>query len=68
MPWTFYLIWLTTLALAGVALYSCTEAASVEDEPEAIAQFPPGERQSQFDAEWDDEKRDWIYGKRVDDA
>jgi hypothetical protein len=33
-----------------------------------IAQFRPGERQGRFDAEWDDEKRDWIFGKRVDDA
>jgi hypothetical protein len=33
-----------------------------------IEQFRPGERQVQFEAEWNDEKGDWIFGKRVDDA
>jgi hypothetical protein len=39
-----------------------------DQEPEVIAQFPPGERQAQFEAEWNDEKGVWIFGKRVDDA
>ena len=39
-----------------------------EDEPEVIAQFRPGECQVRFEAEWDDEKENWIFGKRVDDA
>jgi hypothetical protein len=39
-----------------------------EDEPAVIEQFRPGERQVRFEAEWNDEKGDWIFGKRVDDA
>jgi hypothetical protein len=39
-----------------------------EDEPGVIEQFRPGERQARFDAEWDPEQEDWIFGKRVDDA
>jgi hypothetical protein len=39
-----------------------------EDEPGVIEQFRPGERQVRFEAEWDDEKGDWTFGKRVDDA
>ena len=39
-----------------------------EDEPGVIEQFRPGERQVRFEAEWNDEKGDWIFGKRVDDA
>jgi hypothetical protein len=39
-----------------------------EDEPGVIKQFRPGERQVRFEAVWDDEKGDWIFGKRVDDA
>jgi hypothetical protein len=39
-----------------------------EDEPGVIEQFRPGECQVRFEAEWNDEKRDWIFGKRVDDA
>jgi hypothetical protein len=39
-----------------------------EDEPGDIEQFRPGECQARFEAEWDDEKGDWIFGKRVDDA
>jgi hypothetical protein len=39
-----------------------------EDEPSVIEQFRPGERQVRFEAEWNDEKGDWIFGKRVDDA
>jgi hypothetical protein len=38
------------------------------DESEVIAQFRPGECQARFEAEWDDEKADWMFGKRVDDA
>jgi hypothetical protein len=39
-----------------------------EDEPGVIEQFRPGECQVRFEAEWNDEKGDWIFGKRVDDA
>jgi hypothetical protein len=39
-----------------------------EDEPGVIEQFRPGESQARFEAEWDDETGDWIFGKRVDDA
>jgi hypothetical protein len=39
-----------------------------DNEPEVVAQFRPGERQARFEAERDDEKGDWIFGKRVDDA
>jgi hypothetical protein len=39
-----------------------------EDEPGVIDQFRPGENQARFEAEWDAEKGDWIFGKRVDDA
>jgi hypothetical protein len=39
-----------------------------EDEPVVIEQFRLGERQVRFEAEWDDEKWDWIFGMRVDDA
>jgi hypothetical protein len=39
-----------------------------EDEPGVIEQFRPGEPQARFEAEWNDEKEDWIFGKRVDDA
>jgi hypothetical protein len=39
-----------------------------EDEIGVIEQFRPGELQARFEAEWDDESRDWIFGKRVDDA
>jgi hypothetical protein len=38
------------------------------DEPEVIAQFRPGECRARFEAEWDDESGNWIFGKRVDDA
>jgi hypothetical protein len=39
-----------------------------EDEPSVIEQFRPGECQARFEAEWDDQKGDWIFGERVDDA
>jgi hypothetical protein len=39
-----------------------------EDEIGVIEQFRPGELQARFEAEWDDKKGDWIFGKRVDDA
>jgi hypothetical protein len=39
-----------------------------EDEIGVIEQFRPGELQARFEAEWDDEAGDWIFGKRVDDA
>jgi hypothetical protein len=35
---------------------------------DVLEQFRPGERQARFEAEWDDEKGDWIFGKRVDEA
>ena len=39
-----------------------------EDEPSVIEQFRLGENQARFEAEWDDESGNWIFGKRVDDA
>jgi hypothetical protein len=39
-----------------------------EDEPGVIEQFRPGECQARFEAKWDDESGNWIFGKRVDDA
>jgi hypothetical protein len=39
-----------------------------EKEPGVIDQFRPGEHQARFDAEWDYETGNWIFGKRVDDA
>jgi hypothetical protein len=39
-----------------------------EDEPGVIEQFRLGENQARFEAEWDDETGNWIFGKRVDDA
>jgi hypothetical protein len=39
-----------------------------EDEPGVIEQFRPGVCQVRFEAEWDDEKGDWIFGRRVNDA
>jgi hypothetical protein len=39
-----------------------------EDEPGLIEQFRAGERQVRFEAEWNDETGDWIFGNRVDDA
>ena len=39
-----------------------------QDEPEVIAQFRPGESQARFEAEWNDETGDWIFGKRVLDG
>ena len=39
-----------------------------EDEPAVIEQFRPGERQGRFEAGWNEETGDWIFGRRVDDA
>jgi hypothetical protein len=39
-----------------------------EDEPSVIKQFRPGEHQARFEAVWNYEKGDWIFGKRVADA
>jgi hypothetical protein len=39
-----------------------------EDEPGVIEQFRQGENRARFEAEWNDETGDWIFGKRVDDA
>jgi hypothetical protein len=39
-----------------------------QDEPGVIAQFGPGELQARFEAEWDDESGNWIFGKRVLDG
>jgi hypothetical protein len=39
-----------------------------ENEPEVIAQFHPGEWRARFEAEWDDETENWIFGKRVADV
>jgi hypothetical protein len=38
------------------------------DEPGVIQQFRPGECLVRFEAEWNDEKGDWLFGKRVHDA
>jgi hypothetical protein len=39
-----------------------------EDEPSVIEQFRPGEHRARFEAVWDYETGNWIFGKRVDDA
>jgi hypothetical protein len=39
-----------------------------QDEPGVIAQFGPGELQARFEAEWDDESGNWMFGKLVPDG
>jgi hypothetical protein len=39
-----------------------------QDEPGVIAQFQPGEHQARFEADWDDESRNWKFGRRVLDG
>jgi hypothetical protein len=39
-----------------------------EDEPHVIERFRPGERWARFEADWNDETGNWIFGKRIDDA
>jgi hypothetical protein len=39
-----------------------------EDEPGVVEQFRPIECQTRFEAEWDDETGNWIFGKRIEDA
>jgi hypothetical protein len=39
-----------------------------DNEPNVNAQFQPCERQARFEAAWNDERGDWTFGKRVDDA
>jgi hypothetical protein len=39
-----------------------------ENEPGAIEQFRPGDREAQFEAEWSKQEGGWKFGKRVDDA
>jgi hypothetical protein len=52
--------------------YNCpflkVSCALDEDEPAVTEQFRPGECQVRFEAERNDEKGDWIFGKRVDDV
>jgi hypothetical protein len=36
--------------------------------PDVIEQFRLGENQARFEAEWDDDTGDWIFGKRIEDA
>jgi hypothetical protein len=39
-----------------------------QDEPHVIEQFQPGEWQARFEAEWDEQTENWIFGRRVEDA
>jgi hypothetical protein len=39
-----------------------------DNEPTVIEQFRPGERESQFEAEWSKQEGGWNFGKRVADA
>jgi hypothetical protein len=39
-----------------------------QDEPGVIEQFRPGEHRARFEAEWNDETGDCIFGKHVADA
>jgi hypothetical protein len=39
-----------------------------QDERGVTEQFRPGEHRARFEAVWNYEKGDWIFGKRVDDA
>jgi hypothetical protein len=39
-----------------------------QDERGVIAQFQPGELQARFEAGWDDDSGNWVFGKRVLDG
>jgi hypothetical protein len=39
-----------------------------EKEPAVIEQFPPGEREAQFEAEWSKQEGGWKFGKRIADV
>jgi hypothetical protein len=39
-----------------------------DDEPGVMEQFQPGETQVRFEAEWNAETEDWIFGRRIDDV
>jgi hypothetical protein len=39
-----------------------------DDEPGVMEQFRPGETRVRFEAEWNAETEDWIFGRRIDDV